>query len=217
VTGAEAAARERRLAEVVAAVARQALADWQVRRIALLDDGSPEAELAARWLGERLPPGAVHRVDPGPEVLESLLQTAGASAADEGARLEAHRLLVRLVPDALPALPANKTALLLGGALPPEPLLPLGDLFAGEIRALTGNWSAPAAVRDLAERSGGVERLDQALRAWSEGRDAGALELLPAGVRPEVRGALARGAASRLALRVVPKIGSRTLGVDLFE
>lgn len=211
------AARERRLAEVVAAVARQALSDWGLRRIALLDDGSPETELTARWLGERLPSGALLRVAAEPDVLESLLQTAGASPSDEGARREAHRLLVRLVPDALPALPANKTALLLGGALPPEPLLPLGDLFAGEVGALAGGWTAPAAVRDLAERAGGVERLDAALRAWSEGRDATALELLPAEVRPEVRESLARGAASRLALRVVPKIGSRTLGLDLFE
>jgi len=209
--------RARRLAEVVGAVARQALADRGARRVALLDDGSPEAELAAAWLADALPAGALVRVAPPARALESVLQTAGAGGGDEAARAEARRLWARLLPESLGALPANKTALLLGGALPPEPLLPLGDLYASEVEALAGGWSAPEAVRALAERAGGVERLDDALRARFEGRDPRGPDRLPACAAEEVRAALARGAASRVAPRIVPKIGYRTLGVDLFE
>ncbi len=211
------AAREVRLAEVVGAVARQALDDWGARRIALLDDGSPEAELAARWLAESLPPGALARVAPDPTLLESVLRTAGAKAGEEGAEMEARRLWARLIPGTLPALAANKTALLLGGPLPPESLLPLGDLYASQVLELAGSWSASRPVRGLAELAGGVERLDAALREAFDERDPGALDRLPTDARREVRAALAKGAASRMTPRIVPKIGHRTLGVDLFE
>lgn len=211
------AAREARLREIVGAVARQALADWGAERITLLDDGSPEAELAARWLGAELPAGAVFRVRCGEREVESLLQLAGPEAERSAVQAEGRRLRARLVPGALPASAANKTALLLGGALPPEPLLPLGDLYASEVRELAGGWSAPAAVRAAAEAAGGVDALDRALRALLDGRDPRGLAPLPAACRPVVEQLLAAGAASRTALRVVPKIGTRTLGVDLYQ
>lgn len=205
-----------RLGELVAAVARQALADWRVQRIALLDDGSPEVELAAGWLQSGLPAGSVTRVT-GEGRLESLLHSAAADPDSDAQRMEARRLLARLVPDALVALPANKTALLLGGPLPPDPFLPLADLYASEVQVLTGGWSAPAPVRELAERVGGIDRLDDALRARIDQRGARGLERLPPAVRGEVEAALAKGSASRLSIRLVPKIGHRTLGADLFE
>ena len=205
-----------RIAEIVAAVSRQALRDCGVRRIALLDDGSPEAVLAGRWLSEALPGEALLRVSPDPAALESVLRIADARHTPEN-MAEARSLFARLIPDSLPAVATNKTVLLLSGPLPPEPLLPLGDLYASEVRSLAEGWSAPAPVRELADRAGGVDRLDAALRDWFDGRDPEALERLPDSARHGVRAALARGAASRVGIRVVPKIGYRTLGLDLFE
>lgn len=208
-------ARADALAAVVGAVARQALHDWGATRVALLDDGSPEAELAGAWLAAALPAGALLRLsEPLPE-LESLLQAAGVAA--ESARAEALRVSARAVDGALVANPVNKTALLLGGPLPPEPFLPLGDLYASEIRAVTGGWSAPESVRGVVELAGGLEALDAALGAHLERRDPAGLAALPAEAREEVERALARGRASRTLGRLVPKIGYRTIGLDLFQ
>jgi hypothetical protein len=208
-------AREQRLAEVIGAVARQALADYACERIALPDDGSPEAALAARLLGAMLGEDRLVRVAADSAEVEPLLQTA--TAEPERVAAEVRRLKARLLADALPAGVENKTALLLGGALPPEPLLPLGDLYASEVAELTGGWSAPPAVRRLAELAGGVERLDEALRARFDERDPAGLERLPEAARAPVREALASGRVSRLYPRIVAKLGSRTLGIDLFE
>ena len=195
-----------RVAHVVGAVAAQALRDRGRGRVALLDDGGPEAALAARILAGALGADAVVRV---------------RGDADEGAphRLaeETRRFQARLVDDALTANPASKTVLLLGGELPPEPLLPLGDLWSVEVQALAGDWSAPAEIRGLAESAGGVACLDAALARLLDARDPAGLDLLPAHVAAEVRRRLAAGAASRRWPRLVPKLGVRTLGADLFE
>ena len=208
--------RERRVGEVIGAVARRLLADRDASRIALLDDGGPEAAFAARILGAALGPGAVVRVTAEEAEVESVLHgVRGVTPAE--AAVELRRMRARLVPAALPANPANKTALLLGGELPPESFLPLGDLYAGEVAALAGGWSAPEAVRRVIDRAGGIEKVDDALRRIVDRRDPAGLE----GVRPAaakaLRAALARGRASRVHPRVVPKLGGRTLGVDLFE
>ncbi|HET6232707.1 MAG TPA: hypothetical protein VFE05_21710 [Longimicrobiaceae bacterium] len=210
-------ARERRVGEVVGAVARQALADRGMSRIALLDDGGPEAELAARLLARALGEDAVVRVRAGAADVESLLHLRGQSAEAESFVREARRMLARLVPDALPACPANKTALLLGGELPPEPLLPLGDLYASDVAALTGDWSASPEVAHIARECGGIEALDGALRRWVDARDPAGLDALPNDARTMVREAFARGRASRLWPRLAPKLDGRTLGTDLFE
>ncbi|MFL5542884.1 MAG: hypothetical protein ACJ8J0_28140 [Longimicrobiaceae bacterium] len=208
--------RERRIGEIVGAVARQALADRGAARIALLDDGGPEAELAARLLAAAVGAERVVRATAGDAEVESLLHLAPAGDA-ERAREEVRRMRARLLADAVPAHPANKTALLLGGELPPEPLLPLGDLWATEVAELAGRWSAPAEVQRIAALAGGIEALDAALRAWADGRDASALARLPAEAADAVMRALAAGRASRLHPRIVPKISTRTLTIDLFE
>jgi len=208
--------RERRIGEIVGAVARQALADRGASAVALLDVGGPEAELAARLLAGALGAERVVRVTAGAGEVESVLHLA-PQGDGERLREEARRLRARMTADAVAANPANKTALLLGGELPPEPLLPLGDLWATEVAELAGGWSAPAEVLRIAALAGGIEALDAALRGWAEGRSAAALGALPAEAAEAARRALAAGRASRLHPRTVPKIGTRTLGVDLFE
>lgn len=209
--------RADRLAEIVGLVARQALADRGARSVALIDDGGPEAELAAEWLERALADGAVRRVAEQPAGLESLLQPAEIGAEAARRRSETLRLAARLLPDALVANPVNRTVVLLSGDPPPDPLLPLADLYASEIEELTGDWSGPREVMEIARRSGGVAVLDAALRARLDGRDPHGLRSLPAEVAAAVDALLARGRAARRAAWIVPKIGYRTLGVDLFE
>lgn len=123
----------------------------------------------------------------------------------------------RLVDDALPAHPANKTGLLLGGALPPEPLLPLGDLWATDVIALAGGWSAAPEVMALVEEAGGIDAVDGVLRRLVDGRDAAATHTFREDVAERVRAALAGGSVSRRWPRIVPKLSVRTLCADLFE
>jgi hypothetical protein len=209
--------REARISAIAGAVARQALADRGAERVALLDNGGPEAELAARMLAAALGPQAVLRVTASAEEVESVLHLAPAGPDLHLVRDEARRTKARLLQNALAAHPANKTALLLGGALPPEPLFPLGDLWASEVAELCGGWSAPAGVVRMAASAGGVQALDDALRGCVDARDPAALHALPPAAAEAVRQALAAGRAGRLHPRIVPKIGARTLGIDLFE
>jgi hypothetical protein len=204
-----------RVAEVVGAVARQALADRGATRIALLDDGGPEARLAASILHAELGEEAVISIGPVDVDLQALI--GGAAADGRRVEEEARRMRERLTDDDLSAHPANKTALLLGGDPPPEPLLPLGDLWATDVLALCGGWSASPEIEALAQDAGGIEALDGALRRLIDGRDASALDALTAGIAERVRTMLARGSAARRYPHVVPKLGPRTLFADLYE
>jgi hypothetical protein len=207
---------EGRIAEIVGAVARQALADRGMRRIALLDDGGPEAALAARLLARTLGDAAVVRVTTDGAGVEPFLPHPGAVPRWR-VEEEVRRLRARLMDGTLAAHPASKTALLLRGELPPEPLLPLGDLWASDVVALTGGWSAPPEAAALAEAAGGIGALDAALRGVIDGRDASALDRLPREAAQGVRAQLAAGRASRRNPRIVPKLGGRTLCIDLME
>ena len=217
------------MAAVVGGVVAAAVRAAGARGVVVLDDGSPEARLALEWCALALPPGAVHGVGSGRlRDVESALQNAHADAHDgdaasteEAARHEAHRAAARVVAarrGALLAAPLNKTALLLAPAPVPEPLLPLGDVWGHQVEALTGSWSAPAAVRRLAERAGGIRALDAALVRWCEGREplAVALAGLAPAVAEDVHQAVDRGRFARRYAGLVPKLTSRTVGVDLF-
>lgn len=185
----EARARAAHVAAVVAAVVRQAVRDAGAAGVLVREPGSHEGRLVREWCEDVVPAGE-----------------------------HEHALLRGEREDALTAHPANKTALLLGGRIPPEPLLPVGDLYASQIEALAGGWTAPAVVRELAERAGGIAALDGALAALvDERRAAGpALATLPPAVRPAVLAAFEQGRFARRRVGIVPKLGARTLGIDLF-
>ena len=209
-------AREHRIARVIGAVARQAIEDRGLTFIALLDLYEPEAQLAHRMLWEVLGEDWTTTLHSAAEELELVLH-APVRVSERTLREETLRVAARLRPGALIANPANKTALLLGGALPPDPFFPLGDVWASDVAELAGGWSAPDDVVALAERAGGIEALDRALRGAIDARDPSALDALPAGVGEDVRAALARGRAARVGPVLVPKIGARTIGIDLDE
>ncbi|HSM37384.1 MAG TPA: hypothetical protein VK837_13365 [Longimicrobiales bacterium] len=211
--------RERRLARTVCGVVLGALRDSGARRLFLVDDGSPEASLCARWLSSGLPAGTVHTVTPpvtsgnahrggegtGPGV-ESPLQRV---APDEGARALARSLAS--AEDGVVAGPANRTTLLLAPDAAPDRVLPLGDLWASRVAELAGGWSGPAAVRELAERLGGVQRLDRALADWVSARPLD----LPEAAERELLASLRRAQSARRWPRLVPKLENRTMWMDL--
>lgn len=133
----DAAAARTRVGGVVAEVIRQAVLDAGAAGVVLMDDGSPEAALTAEWCSQAVGGDAVWAVPrPAPADVRGCMAALGEDASSDDASSgdvaeEAHRFRCRLAAAARGALvahPANKTVLLLSSRLPPEPLLPLGDL-----------------------------------------------------------------------------------------
>jgi len=120
--------------------------------------------------------------------------------------------------DVLPTDPLNKTALLLAPHRAVAPLLPLGDLYASRVGTLTGDWTAPDEVRILAERAGGVERLDGFLQRVAEGREGpnAAAAALPEAARAPILEAWDAGWWWLRRVGVVAKLEERTPGLDPF-
>ncbi|MGH7470878.1 MAG: hypothetical protein ACRENP_23265 [Longimicrobiales bacterium] len=193
------------LRSIVGGVLREALRMTDRAGIVILDDGSPEAVLLSAWCAQEI--GARRTWRAGPN---------GAQDTEEGLRHRA-RVLAR-ERRALTANAANKTALLLAAEPPCEPLLPLGDLYATQVVALAGGWSAPPEVRHLVDQAGGIEATDGALHAWfEEWRNAHqALKLLPASCRGPFLEAVSRGRFWRERAGLIPKLSGRTIGIDLF-
>jgi len=203
---------------VVGAVVRSVLDASQADVVVLLDDGSPEARLCNSLLAEILPAERLQVAGADDPDLEPVLRYGRANAPEGGhrVRLEAARYSARLRTDGLVTCAANKTALLLA-PLPPDPLLPLGDVYATQVGSLAEGWSVPDEVAHLASLAGGMEALDEALFRRLDLRMPTGLDSLPEAARRAVEEALHRHRHSRKYPAVVPKIGSRTLGVDLHE
>lgn len=204
------------VADLVSGVVRTALRDSGADGILILAGATPEGELALGWLrsalGEDLVfDGTAAGAWPFPENLDNVADVQ-AETERVGARVHArsHRLLL--------AHPACKTVLLLSDWLPPEPLLPLGDLYASAVRSLTGACTLPADVTAFAEGAGGLELLDRALYSWLEQRRPldEALSSLPVDVQTAVRARLRENRSARRWPRCVPKLSTRTLWIDVF-
>jgi hypothetical protein len=199
-----------RLERVVCGVCAAAVRDAGAGGIVVLDDGTPEGELACAWLIRALGETRVWRA----ASLASNVQILTPAEAQEVAARRAAD-----VHDALVAHPANRTALLLGSRLPRADLFPLGDVTAAQVEALAGRWSAPAAVEQLARELGGARALDDALeRLLVRGADpVQAVATLPADAAAALLRLWQAGRWWRLRPRVVPKLGMRTIGIDLFD
>lgn len=111
---------------------------------------------------------------------------------------------------------ATKTELLLG-RVEAAHVYPFGDLYASELLELGAAGELSTEVADMARRAGGIAALDHALRRLlDERRDAmDAFTAVPH-LREEVMQRLERTRFHRKHIGVVPKIGARTLGIDLF-
>lgn len=200
--------RATRIAALVAAVIKQTLATTGRAAVVILDDWSPEASLAADWCA-----GAIGEA----RVVRATLDGLDPGTVPEEA-LRAHARVLARQNNALTANAANKTSLLLMHDFPPEPLLPLGDLYASQVAELAGGWSGPARLRSLARSAGGIEAIDRALmlhcEGWKSAEEAAAP--LPEEARGPFLEALRAGRFWREHAGLIPKLSGRTIGIDLF-
>ncbi|NJD11044.1 MAG: hypothetical protein FIB01_11630 [Gemmatimonadetes bacterium] len=135
------------------------------------------------------------------------------------AALGRERVLAAPAPGAwLSVGTASKTTLLLASPAPAA-LFPLGDIYGSALAGLCPPWNPPAPIRDLADAAGGPEALDAALRRWADERRPlpEALAILPAPAAALVRDALFANRFARRHCGLVPKLSSRTPGIDLWE
>lgn len=204
--------RVERTARVVRAVVAAAVRDAAAGGVVVLDDWTPEGELVYEWLVAELGEERVWRA----ASLASNVQHSDADPVD-AQRLAAWRTAREQA--ALIAHPANKTVLLLGGRVPWADLYPLGDLWASQVETLARHWSGPEEVEAVAEAAGGLAALDTALARMIDAREpaADALARLPAAAAQQLITLYERGRYFRLRARLVPKLGVRTLGIDLFD
>lgn len=117
---------------------------------------------------------------------------------------------------ALTVSAANKTELLLAGAQRAD-LFPLGDLYATDLAALTGRYDLSDHAATVAAQLGGVDETDTLLRALvDERRSPDEVFAGKPDLRESLMQLLERNRFHRMRIGVVPKIGARTLGIDLF-
>jgi hypothetical protein len=195
---------------IIGGVVRAAVHDAGANGIVLLASETPDGTLAHEWLAAALGRDAVVASPPPGR------EAAGMIDAEEYGRAAA-RIVARRQRMLL-AHPACKTVLLLSESAPPERLVPFGDVYATQLVEWAGEATLSDDVRELADLAGGVGPLDTALRDWLEGRNAlrRALEVLPDSARAAVLERLRRNRGPRRWPRCVPKLGTRTLWIDVF-
>jgi len=191
--------RRDRIGRVITGVIKQAVADARADGVLLLAAERPESPLARAWCEAAVGKAWV-------------ISGAGSDALTVPVTVThaGQRLLV--------AHPASKTTLLLM-PVPAAGVYPLGDLYGSELLALAGEWQPPDSVRELAALAGGAEALDGALRRWAEERRPlpEALGVLSQPAADGVRLALDANRYARSSAHLVPKLTSRTVGIDLRE
>lgn len=194
--------------DVIAEAVRSAHAGGVV----ILDDWTPEGELAHEWLVGILGEPRVWRA----ATLASNVHADGLDRSE--AQLPGAWRCAR-EHAALIVHPASKTALLLGGPPPHADLLPFGDVYASQLERLAGSCGVPEDVAQLARDAGGIEAVDAALARLVDSRmpAAAALAPLDAAVAGELLRMYERGRYFRLRPRLIPKLSARTLGIDLFD
>lgn len=211
---------EDRIARVVVAVVAEAIREADARGVVLASSPRPETALLERWFAAaaitvKMPAAEVVRA-----VADSLEASLGGDASEPVARSseEARRAAARVVANhegLIPVSAANKTELIWAERLPPEPLLPLGDLYASQIHALAGDCTVPPPLADIEPHQ--LRAVDEAMaRVVDDGirPDVAFAELSPE-LRDAVISAMRRSAWKGTLPPVVPKLGRRTLGVDL--
>lgn len=112
---------------------------------------------------------------------------------------------------------ASKTELLLG-LVPTADVLLFGDLYHTQVASLIGPFELSGPAAELAASSGEAETLDRVLQRFFDDRLAWELAAaeLPAAIRTELKDRLDAARFQRARVGLVPKLGSRTLGIDLF-
>jgi hypothetical protein len=204
-----------RIGETVGGVVAQALSDANADGLLILESASPEGRLLVDWASATIGAERIHT-----SPADTSFSVDALAGLPLGADNELRRAFARLDSanrNWLLAHPANKTALLLSRDPPPERLLPLGDLYASQVRELAGACTLPPEVDAVISAAGGLDAVDAALFAWLEQRLdlESALARLGTEAANLMRSQLRRNRAVRRWPRIVPKLGSRTLWVDL--
>ncbi len=211
---------EDRISRVVVAVVAEAIREAGAHGVVVASSPRPETALLERWFAAaaitvRTPDAEVVRAVAAP--LEASL---GGDAATSGAgsNEEARRAAARVIADReglIPVSAANKTELIWADRLPPEPLLPLGDLYASQIHALAGACTTPTPLVGLEPDR--LRAVDEAIAHVVEDgvRPDVAFAELPSELRDAAFSAIHRSAWTRARPPVVPKLSRRTLGMDL--
>jgi hypothetical protein len=126
---------------------------------------------------------------------------------------------VRFSKDAasLTVTAASKTLLLLAGPDQPVDLAPLGDLYFSEIARFCRGCRLTGSAAEFANAAGGAEVLDECLRKLlDERRDPDAAFAAAPQLREPVLKRLQQTRFRRARAGIIPKIGPRTIGIDLF-
>lgn len=226
----------RRPRTIIVEVIREALRSTGHQGVAL-SGGGPEQALLEEWLGA----AGIPCLSPSEAALTQATQLldavtgspAGTPSSAKGRegpsrsgseREEIPRpaggpalagLAQALAGDLLLAGTANKTQLLLSPSRLIQPVFPLGDLHASEIRLLAGRCTLPSCLHGRTELD--VEAVDRALVAYyEEGAGEGdAFGDLDSGLRETVLKALAAARRRWQVTPLIPKLRSATLGLDL--
>lgn len=164
-------------------------------------------------------------------ILRGVLQQAVADAGvshvtvqgnDEAARFVRELCIAALGKDAvgpgsLRVAPDSKTALLLGSN-PEADILLLGDLYYSQVVELAGSAALSADQSDLAAACGGIDALDRALSRFFDQRERWdvAVTDVPPSARARLKQALDAARFKRARLGLIPKLGARTIGIDLY-
>lgn len=180
--------------------------------VVLASPPGPANELLRTWLG---PMVTVRAPDPG-----GVSDVAGALVANGASGRAVERLAWRAVAEALGEAEGllcvgdtNKTQLLLDPGPLPARVLPLGDVWASQIHAMTGRWALPPALVHASPDQ--VVLWEEALRAYLLQGTPPTSAFAPLGPQAEaLRRALDAAEGARRGL-LVPKLEAWTVGADL--
>lgn len=205
-------AESERAGRIVGEVVAAEVARTRSRGVILASPPGPEADLLARWLPSSLP---LRYADPG-----AVSDVAGALAAADAPGTHVEALAWQVVARAqslsqglLPLGTTNKTALLLEDTPLPARVLPLGDVWATDVKRWAGGAALPAVLRGATAEE--VVLAEHALRQYLEEGVAPGDAFNPLGsLAAPVRAALDAAEHHRRGL-VVPKLERWTAGIDL--
>lgn len=205
-------AESERAGRIIGDVVAAEVARTGSRGVILASPPGPEADLLAGWLPSSLP---LRYPDPG-----AVSDVAGALAAADAPGHHVEALAWQVVARAqslsrglLPLGTINKTALLLGHAPLAARVLPLGDVWATDVKEWSGGAVLPAVLHDATQDE--VALVEHALRRYLEEGVAPGDAFGPLGsLEAPVRAALDGAEHHRRGL-VVPKLDRWTAGIDL--
>jgi hypothetical protein len=204
-----------RSCQIVIGVVREALRSSGRAGVAL-SGGGPEEALLGAWLeAARIPfttpgesalglaKGLLSSLGPA----DSRLLAAEASGLAGWALAWAEGLLL--------VGTANKTCLLLSPTQPVQSVLPLGDIYASRVEEMAGESTRPPCLIGASfEQLLAVDRALEAYYVGEFGKDAAFWGVDP-GLRETVLAALDEARRGWHPKPLIPKLGDRTLGLDL--